>query len=101
MGFFPTPSKIDKNCLRAYVASVAYPKQKPGKLAKSAGISLPADIKAAATDMAAKKHLSLSAYVREMLRADLKSAGYKIEDAGNQKIKKALKQISKAAQEGK
>jgi plasmid stability protein len=89
MGFFATPSKIDKNCLQPYVATVAYPKQNPDKVAKSAGISLPADIKAAATEMAAKSHQSLSAYVREMLRAELQSAGYKIEQSGQANLRRA------------
>jgi hypothetical protein len=95
MGCFAHAAKIDKNCLLPYVAGVAYPKQKPSKVAKSAGISLPADIKAAATDLAAKQHQSLSAYVREMLRAQLQSAGYKIEQAGQANLRQAKSSVKK------
>ena len=75
---------------------MAYPKQKPSKVSTSAGISLPADIKAAAADMAAKKHVSLSAYVREMLRADLQSAGYRIEEAGQRNLQKAQGKVERS-----
>lgn len=77
---------------------MAYPKQKPGKVSKSAGISLPADVKSAAAHLAATKHgKNLSTYVRDMLKAELKAAGYKIEELGERLEATAKAKLKKAA----
>ena len=77
---------------------MAYPKQKPDKVSKSAGISLPADVKSAAAHFAATKHgKNLSAYVRDMLKAKLKAAGYKIEESGESLEATAKAKLKKAA----
>jgi gas vesicle protein len=67
-------------------------------VSKSAGISLPADVKAAAAHFAATKHgKNLSTYVRDMLKAKLKAAGYKIEELGDSFETAAKAKLKKAA----
>lgn len=95
MGCFAYPLKIDKNCLFLYVEGVAYPKQKASKVAKSAGISLPADLKDAASRAAAAQDRSLSAVVRVLLKQWLQEAGESLEASAQPKLSKAKSSVKK------
>ena len=67
---------------------MAYPKQKPSKVAVSGGISLPSDLKKLASAQAAKEDRSLSAVVRLLLKQWLEQAGYGLENAGQTNLRK-------------
>jgi hypothetical protein len=73
---------------------VAYPKKDPAKIAIGAGISLPADLKKRATELAAGNGKSLSMYVRELLAANVEKAARKLEKSGQAKLAQAQKQVS-------
>jgi hypothetical protein len=68
---------------------VAYPKKDPTTHAVGAGISLPANLKKMATELAAKKGKSLSLHVRHLLIADLEKSSRKLEKAGQANLAKA------------
>ena len=95
MGSFAHTPKIDKNCPAPYVVGVAYPKQKASKVAKSAGISLPADLKDAASRAAAAQDRSLSAVVRVLLKQWLQETGESLEASAKPKLAKAKSSVKK------
>lgn len=68
---------------------MAYPKQKPSKVAISAGISLPGDLKHLASEKAAKEDRSLSAVVRVLLKQWLEQTGDGLQTSGQANLRKA------------
>lgn len=84
MGSTAHAPKIDKNCHCTYVAGVAYPKQRPDKVSKSAGISLPGDMIKLSKRQAAKQGKTMSAVARELFKAWLEKSGDRLETASKQ-----------------
>lgn len=74
---------------------MAYPKQKPDKVSKSAGISLPGDMIALSKNTAAKQGKTLSFVTRELLKAWLEKSGESLEAAAKQKLAKAKSSVKK------
>jgi hypothetical protein len=74
---------------------VAYPKQKPDKVSRAAGISLPTDLKEAASRAAAKEDRSLSAVVRVLLKQWLQQTGEGLEASSKAKLAKAKSSVKK------
>jgi hypothetical protein len=74
---------------------VAYPKQKPDKVSRAAGISLPTDLKEAASRAAAKEDRSLSAVVRVLLKQWLQQTGQALEASAKPKLAKAKSSVKK------
>jgi hypothetical protein len=95
MGCFAHLAKIDKNCFWPYVVGVAYPKQQPGKVSRAAGISLPTDLKEAASRVAATQDRSLSSVVRGLLKEWLQKTGEGLESAAKPKLTKAKSSVKK------
>lgn len=95
MGFSATLSKIDKICFLPYVAAMAYPKQKPAKVSKSAGISLPVDLKDACSKRAADLDTSLSAVARGLFRQWLNETSDSLEASSQAKLAKAKSSVKK------
>lgn len=95
MGRIAQTPKIDKNWHCAYVASVAYPKQKPDKVSKSAGIALPADMIKLSKKEAAKQGKTMSAVARELFKAWLEQSGQSLETAAQPKLAKAKSSVKK------
>lgn len=95
MGCSAHPPKIDKDCLFTYVEGVAYPKKNPKQVAKSAGISLPGDMKARAAKKAASQHRSLSAVAQELIRRWLDEPAEQLEKAGQANLAKAKSRVTK------
>lgn len=89
------PPKIDKNCYFTYVGWVAYPKQKPDKVSKSAGISLPGDMIKLSKREAAKQGKTMSAVARELFKAWLEKSGDSLEAAAKPKLAKAKSSVKK------
>jgi len=87
--------KIDKNWQMPYVKGVAYPKQKPGKVSKSAGIALPTDIIKFSKLTAAKQGKTMSAVARELFKAWLEKSGESLEAASKPKLAKAKSSVEK------
>ena len=81
--------------LPAYVPGVAYPKKKPEEVAKSAGISLPADLKAKASARAALEERSLSAVVRVLLKQWLEKTSQGLEQSGQRNLRLAKDSVKK------
>jgi hypothetical protein len=75
--------------------AVAYPKQKPDQVSRAAGISLPTDLKEAASRAAAKEDRSLSAVVRVLLKQWLKETGQSLESSSKEKLSKAKSSVKK------
>jgi hypothetical protein len=95
MGCSAHAPKIDKNCHFAYVGGMAYPKQKPDKVSKSAGISLPSDIIKLCKREAAKQGKTMSAVARELFKAWLEQSGDSLEAAAKPKLEKAKSSVKK------
>jgi len=68
---------------------VAYPKQQPDKVSKSAGISLPGDMIKLSKRAAEKQGKTMSAVARELFKAWLEKSGESLEAAAKAKLKKA------------
>jgi plasmid stability protein len=81
--------------LFAYVESVAYPKKNPKQVNKSAGISLPADMKAKLAKKAASQHRSLSSVAQELLRKWLEEVPDELEKAGQRNLQEAKASLKK------
>lgn len=95
MGSNAHAPKIDKNWHPTYVAGVAYPKQKPDKVSKSAGISLPGDMIKLSKTTAAKQGKTMSAVARELFKAWLEKSGESLEAASKPKLAKANSSVKK------
>jgi hypothetical protein len=95
MGCSAYAPKIDKNCHFTYVGGMAYPKQKPDKVSKSAGISLPGDIIKLCKREAAKQGKTMSAVARELFKAWLDQSGDSLESAAKAKLSKANASVKK------
>ena len=95
MGSIAQTPKIDKNWHPTYVAGVAYPKQKPDKVSKSAGISLPGDMIKLSKTTAAKQGKTMSAVARELFKAWLEKSGESLEAASKPKLAKAKSSVKK------
>jgi hypothetical protein len=95
MGSNAHAPKIDKNCHPAYGAGVAYPKQKPDKVSKSAGISLPADMIKLSKLEAGKQGKTMSAVARELFKAWLEKTGQSLQAAAKPKLAKAKSSVKK------
>ena len=95
MGCSAHTPKIDKNWHFSYVECVAYPKQKPDKVSKSAGISLPGDMIKLSKTTAAKQGKTMSAVARELFKAWLEKSGESLEAAAKPKLEKAKSSVKK------
>ena len=95
MGSNTHAPKIDKNWHSAYVAGVAYPKQKPDKVSKSAGISLPSDMIESLARAGEKRGKTKSALAREIFKAWLQKSGESLEAASKPKLAKAKRSVKK------
>ena len=72
---------------------MAYPKQKPDKVSKSAGISLPGDMIKLSKTTAAKQGKTMSAVARELFKAWLEKSGESLEAAAKPKLAKAKRSV--------
>jgi hypothetical protein len=95
MGCSAHASKIDKNWHFSYVTGMAYPKQKPDKVSKSAGISLPGDMIKLSKREAAKQGKTMSAVARELFKAWLEKSGDSLESSAKAKLSKAKGSVKK------
>lgn len=74
---------------------MAYPKQKPDKVSKSAGISLPADMIKSSKRAAAKQGKTMSAVARELFKAWLEQTGDSLEASAKQKLTKTKRSVKR------
>ena len=95
MGCSAHAPKIDKNWHLSYVRGMAYPKQKPDKVSKSAGISLPGDMIKLSKREAAKQGKTMSAVARELFKNWLEKSGQSLEAAAKPKLEKAKSSVKK------
>lgn len=95
MGCSAYTPKIDKNCHFTYVERMAYPKQKPDKVSKSAGISLPSDMIKLSKREAAKQGKTMSAVARQLFKAWLEQSGESLESSAKAKLSKAKNSVKK------
>lgn len=100
IGCFSTTRKIDKDSHESdFMEAMAFRKKDPSKHSVGAGISLPADLKAKATEIAARQDQSLSAYVKKLLRDHLQQIGESLEETS--KAIQGAGQILEDAAKGK
>ena len=74
---------------------MAYPKQKPDKVSKSAGISLPADMIESLARAGQKRGKTKSALAREIFKNWLQKSGESLEAAAKPKLEKAKSSVKK------
>ena len=74
---------------------MAYPKQKPDKVSKSAGISLPVDMIESLARAGEKRGKTKSALAREIFKAWLQKSGEGLEAAAKPKLEKAKSSVKK------
>ena len=74
---------------------MAYPKQKPDKVSKSAGISLPGDMIKMSKREALRQGRTLSAVARELFKNWLEQTGESLEAAAKTKLAKAKGSVKK------
>ncbi len=74
---------------------MAYPKQKPDKVSKSAGISLPGDMIKMSKREAARQGRTMSAVARELFKNWLEQTGDSLKAAAKTKLAKAKGSVKK------